>query len=253
MASEQNKIENDEIEIDLRAFFLKLKNKWMYLVVSFVIGSLVALLYATFLSSPTYQATSLVYIRGNGTSISIQDLQVGSQLTKDYEIIFKSRPVLKRALDTIQANAYTGDSKEIVEDLTIKQISDSLTISNTEDTRILNLTAQAGTPEVARDIANAVMEQGISKVREIDAQEPYVIEKAIQSPVKVGMSRSKMTILGGLAGFIVMLGAIFLKFILSDYASSADDLERVLGVPVLTVVLEDSELSYKTKKTRKKQ
>ena len=246
MDSEKNfKGQNDEIEIDLRAFFLKLKTKWMQCILAFLLGTILALGYSIFLTKPEYQSTALVYLRGNSSTISIQDLQIGSQLSKDYEIIFKSRPILERVCTTIQSNGYSGTEKEMAEDLTVSTLKNMITITNTDDTRILQIQVVAGSPKIAADIANEVMEYGMDSVSEINAQQPYVVENAIQNPVRLGMSRSKMALLGGLAGLVLMIGVTFLRFVLSDNITSVEDLENALDLPVLAVVLEDSNLDFK--------
>ena len=169
MASDKVTRENDEIEIDLRAFFLRLKTKWLTCILGLLLGAVLALGYSIFLVNPEYQSTAMVYLRGNGSSsISIQDLQVGTQLTKDYEIIFKSRPVLESTIDELNL------------DMSTKELSNLISITNTEDTRILSITATADTPELAKDIANSIMDNGVQKVSEIDAQQPYVVETAIE-------------------------------------------------------------------------
>lgn len=233
METTKLKDENQEIEIDLRAFFLKLKTKWQFVVISVLICAILGVVYSTFLVKPSYQSTSMVYLRNSGTTLSIQDLQVGTQLTKDYEIIFKSRPVLE---DTIS---------ELNLDYSVDTLKSAISITNSEDTRILNITVTAGSPEMARDIANSVMQNGIESVSEIDAQEPYIVEKAIANPVKVGMSRTKMTMLAALAGAVLSIGYVFLRFVFSDNVASVEDVESLLGVPVLAVVLDDAQLEYK--------
>ena len=234
MASDKVTRENDEIEIDLRAFFLKLKTKWLTCILGLLLGAVLALGYSIFLQDSQYQSTAMVYLRGNGSSsISIQDLQVGTQLTKDYEIIFKSRPVLESTIDELNL------------DMSTKELSNLISITNTEDTRILSITATADTPELAKDIANSIMDNGVQKVSEIDAQQPYVVETAIENAARVGMSRSRMTILGAVAGLVITLGYIFLRFVLSDNVTSADDLENTLNVPVLAVVLDDPQMDFK--------
>ena len=234
MASDKVTRENDEIEIDLRAFFLRLKTKWLTCILGLLLGAVLALGYSISLANREYQSTAMVYLRGNGSSsISIQDLQVGTQLTKDYEIIFKSRPVLESTIDELNL------------DMSTKELSNLISITNTEDTRILSITATADTPELAKDIANSIMDNGVQKVSEIDAQQPYVVETAIKNAARVGMSRSRMTILGAVAGLVITLGYIFLRFVLSDNITSADDLENTLNVPVLAVVLDDPQMDFK--------
>lgn len=234
MTSEKIRDDNDEIEIDLYAFLMKLKSSWKKIILGMLLGALLSGIYSIFGMTPVYESTSSVYLRGNGTSISLQDLQVGTQLTKDYEIIFKSRPILESTI------------KEIGLDMKPEELAKAITISNPTDSRILEITAKADSPDTAKDIANSIMKNGIDTVLEIDAQAPYVIEKAIVNPIRVGMSRSKMVLLGAIIGALFVIVISFIRFILSDNIKSADDIERMIGIPVLSIVPED-DMHRKTK------
>lgn len=232
---------DDEIEIDLGAFFLRLKSCWRAILVGLLTGALVGLLYAMFLVTPMYSSSSMVYLRStNSTSLSLQDLQVGTQLTKDYEIIFKSRPVLEKTIS----------------DLNLKMNTDTLgnmiTITNPEDSRILQISVTADNPNLAKSIVNSVMDNGINTVSEIDSQEPYVIEKGIADTKKVSVSAKKTCMIGAGVGAILVIAYVFAQFMLRDTISSADDVERYLGVPVLAVVGEDPALNQKKDKRKSK-
>ena len=123
-----------------------------------------------------------------------------------------------------------------------------INISKITDTRILEVSVTSTAPELSKDISNSVVEQGMDDIREIDSQEPYMVEKAIASSYPNGRSTLKMTVLGALAGLVIAMGAIFIKFVLSDNVQSVDDIENTIGVPVLAVVIEDKALNYTKKK-----
>lgn len=241
---EQQKVVNmsmeDTDEIDLIAFLLKLKAKWKICILGLIIGAIIAAGYATFLVNPQYQSTAMVYLRTNGNAtVSLQDLQIGSQLTNDYEIIFKSRPIMEETIE------------ELGLEMSPNALANAINITNPTDSRILKITATAGSPELARDIANSVTEGGMKAVLEIESQTPYVIEDAVLQTAKVGMSRVKMTLIGGLLGLMAVIGYLFIGFVISDKIHSADDIERYLGVPVLTIIPEDKALDYNKQMKRK--
>ena len=129
-----------------------------------------------------------------------------------------------------------------------------ITISNPEDSRILKITVQAEDPNLAKKIVNSIMDNGIDKVSEIDAQTPYVVEKGIANTQNVSVSKKKTGMLGGMLGIVVVAGYILIEYIVKDTVSSADDIERVLNVPVLAIVAEDETLheNKKRKKSTKK-
>lgn len=232
--------EEQEIEIDLKALLLKVKSLWYVVVISMLIGALLMTAYSVFYTTPLYESSSMIYLRGTSKSISLQDLQLGSALTKDYEILFKSRPNMEKVI------------KKLDLDYSPEGLSGMITINNLNDTRILKISVVSTDPNLSKDIANEVVACGIDNIREIDSQEPYLIEKAIAKDQKIGSSTFKKTAIGGMAGLVIALGAIFIKFILNDNIQSIEDVERVLGLPVLAVVLEDKALNYTKKTTRKR-
>lgn len=239
MEKEKNRSMEYRDEIDLIEVFFKLKSRWKAIVVCGLLGTLFGILYATFFVTPMYDSSAMVYLRSTNTAtLSLQDLQVGTQLTKDYEIIFKSRPILEETIQNLNL------------DMTTDALSNMITITNPEDSRILKITVEAQDPNLAKKIVNALMDNGIETVSEIDAQTPYVIEKGIASTQNVSVSKKKTGMFGGLLGIVIVAGYIVLEYIIKDTISSVEDIEHVLNVPVLAIVAEDESLH--PKKTRKR-
>ena len=240
MNTNEFKEENQEVEIDLKALFLKIRSLWYVVILGALTGIFVSVLYGKLMTAPMYSASSMVYLRSSSQSISLQDLQLGSELTKDYEIIFKSRPNLENVIADLDL------------DMSVGQLSGMIAISNPTDTRILQVSVSSEDPDLSASIVNEVVENGMQTVREIDSQEPYVVERAIPNTTNVGTSLLHRAILGGLVGLVIAIGLISLRFILTDSITSVDDVEEVLGTPVLAVVVEDRNLSYAKKNNRRK-
>lgn len=228
--------EDQEVEIDLKALFLKMKALWYILVMGVLIGAIVMTLYSIFLKTPTYTSTAQIYLRGSSKSVSVSDLQLSTALSNDYLVLFKRRDNMQKVINELNL------------EMTPEELKQMINISNISDTRILQVSVTSTDPELSRDIANSAVEQGMDDIREIDSQEPYMVEKAIASSYPNGSSTLKMTVLGALAGLVIAMGAIFIKFVLSDNVQSVDDIENTIGVPVLAVVVEDKALNYTKKK-----
>ena len=231
--------ENEEITIDLKGLLLKVKKYWYFILIGFLVGVLLGIVYKAF-STPQYKASSLVYLRNGDSSISLQDLQIGSELTKDYEVIFKSRPNLEKVISKLNL------------DYTYEELNGMVTINNLTDTRILKVEVVSDDPKVSKDIANEVVSYGMDSVREIDSQEPYLIEKAIINNESISTSLIMIIAIGGILGVFIALGIIFLRFALSENIQSIEDVERSLNLPVLAVVMEDKGLTYKKRNNRNK-
>ncbi|MBQ6537586.1 MAG: hypothetical protein IJL75_01635, partial [Eubacterium sp.] len=56
------------------------------------------------LVKPVYQASTELYITSTDSVISLQDLQLGSALTADYQSIITSRSVLNRVISDLELN-----------------------------------------------------------------------------------------------------------------------------------------------------
>ena len=81
---------DDEIEIDLREIFYALRSKIWVIILAFMIGGIAAVLYSEVILTPMYSSTTMVYILSKETTLtSLADLQIGSQLTKDYRVVLE--------------------------------------------------------------------------------------------------------------------------------------------------------------------
>ena len=100
--------END-IEIDVMELLFTFKKKAWLIILAALMGCLGAGLFSKFIINPVYTSTSMVYVLSKETTLtSLADLQIGSQLTKDYSVMITSRPVLEQVIEK-QALTFTYD------------------------------------------------------------------------------------------------------------------------------------------------
>ena len=92
------KLTNDEVEIDLVDLAYHLLDKWRYLLVSFLVGAVLFGAYSYFLITPTYESTAKLYVvsASDDSVVNLSDLNLGTSLTADYEQLMLSYPVLNR-------------------------------------------------------------------------------------------------------------------------------------------------------------
>jgi len=235
-----NKEEQNEIEIDLRELFYHIKKYWYICVVTLLVGALGAAFYLWKIEVPQYQATAMIYMRDANTQISVSDLQLNSELSSDYMVILKSRPVLNRVISDLNL------------DMTYEQLNSSTSISTIEDTRIIKITVTNTNAQTAADLANQLVERGVDTVEEIESKQPYTVEKAVVNNNKINTSNKKVLLMGMLLGLVVGVGGLFIQFMLNDKIRSVDDVEKALGVPVLAGIGENKDLAKSSKGGRRK-
>ena len=218
--------DDDEIEIDLLELFYALRHRWWAILLALVIGDGAAGVYTKKLIAPHYQSTSMVYVLSKETTLaSLADLQIGSQLTKDYSVIIKSRPVLQEVIDKQNL------------DLTTDELGKMITIDNPSDTRILSITVEDIEPMRAKAIVDEVTKSASNYIGDImEMVPPKVIEDGVVAVKPSSPSVKKNAAVGGLGLAVLVCGLICLKTVLDDTIKSEEDVEKYLGLSGLAVI-----------------
>ena len=133
----------DEIEIDLRELAFVLLAHWKAQLLSAILAAAVAFSYRYFFMNPVYESNALLYVLTKSTSItSLADLQTGANLTQDYLIVTKGRPVLEKVIDYL---SLPEDYEELEKKVEVK---------NPNNTRFIEIVVQDEDPERAKVICD---------------------------------------------------------------------------------------------------
>ena len=206
--------DNDEMEIDLLELFYVLKSKILAILGVGLLFGCIACAYAGFLVKPLYTSSSMMLVLTKETTLSsLADLQMGSQLTKDYSILITSRPVLTDVIDQLDL------------DMDYKQLKDIITVANQDDTRILQLSVEYSDAKQAKEI-----------VDKLEVTPPKIIEKGEVPTSRSNTGVAKMAVMGVLAGMILCAGVIVVRTIMDDTIKSEEDIEKYLGLSTLSVI-----------------
>lgn len=239
----ENQRENDEIEIDLLEVFQILLNRMWAILNTGLFAALVCFGISRFVLTPTYESTSKIYIlnKTESASVTYSDVQMGTQLTKDYAELINSRYVLE---EVIQKLSLTGVEYT---DL-LKKVS----VNTPTDTRIVSITVEDTDPVQAMNIANCIREVASDHIQNVmDIEAVNVVETANMPMEKAGPSVVKWTLIGGLAGVLVMCAVILVQYLLDDTIKSSEDVEKYLGLSTLALIPVAAEEDSKKKKKKR--
>lgn len=213
-------------QIDLVELFHALKKRMLLVVAAGVAGALIALAYTQLLVIPTYSATATMLVLTKETTLtSLADLQIGSQLTNDYSRLVMSHTVLQEVIDNLGL------------DMDYHTLEDNITISNPEDTRIMEITVTDPDPETARALAEEVGTVSAGFIGEqMEIVPPKIIEdvELPTEPISPDLRRNIM--MGALVGIVLVAGIICVMVVMDDTIKSTDDIVQYLGVPALAVI-----------------
>ena len=213
---------DDEIEIDLRELFLALKKKIVWILLAAIIFAGAAGLITKFAMTPIYSSTAQLYVVSKGGLSQLTDLTMGTQLTQDYMVIVKTRPVLDKVIEDLHL------------DMDYKELGDKITVENPSDTRIMQITVKDKDPEVAKEITQDLAEVTAHTVaKKMDVKSPTIIEKAYKAEQPDSPSLKKNLVIGALLGFILMAAAIVIQYLMNDTILKEEDIEKYLGINTL--------------------
>lgn len=237
-----NKLENDEVEIDLLELFQALKRKIWMILAGGLVCALIAGVFTSFFMVPVYTSTSSMLVLSKETTLtSIADLQLGSQLTNDYRVLIKSTTVLEQVIENLNL------------DMTPEVLNNSISIENPSDTRILEITVENTDPVMAKQIVDEVAE--VSSVFVGDKMEVIpskIIEEGKIPADRTSPSVEKNTLMGLLIGMLICAAIIVAYAVMDDTIKSEEDITKYLGVTMLAAVPDRKDYINETKKKNKK-
>ncbi len=219
---------NDEIEIDLLEIVRLIRARIWIILLTGILTAAVAGLISNFLLTPIYTSTSKLYIVNKSTSITslaLQDLQLGAQLTQDYMVLVKSRPVVTQVIDNLEL------------DMSYEEMLSVISISNPTNTRILEITAEYPDPFLAKRIVDEFATVSTSRIAKImDTSEPTVVEEGYMQPNPSSPNTKRNVVIGGILGLFLAAGIVVVLFLLDDTIKDSEDIEKYLGLNTLGLI-----------------
>ena len=220
----KDKVFDDEIDLVWLCRAL-LKRIWIILAVAVIAASAMAG-YTQVNSKPTYTSTSTMFVLTKGTTVaSLTDLQIGSQLTKDYMVVITSRKVLNQVIENLKLK------------VSYEQLKSRISVTNPEDTRILNISVTMDEAKIAKAVVDELASVSATTIKDMMDlnKEPEVIDKG-EIGAKNGPSITRNALSGFARGALLVCVIVIVLELLNDSIQSDEDIERYLDIPVLADV-----------------
>ena len=238
---------DDEITIDLAELFGVLWHWiWLILLVALLLGG-AAYAFSKFVIPEEFQSTTKIYVldkeSGSGGQSTYTDLQVGSQLTKDYAELITSRTVIEKVI--------ADNHLESVYDY--KAFLKKVEVNTPTDTRIVSITVTDTNPALAQALADDIRVEAsdlIIDTMQINAVNTY--EVANLPTEKSAPSCSKWALIGAFLGALLVGGTVTLQYILDDTIKTSEDIEQYLGLSTLALIPLDENIGGAEKGKKKK-
>lgn len=218
---------NDVVEIDLMEIFgLILHRLWLIILCAVVVGA-AAFGVSKYLLTEEYQSTTRIYVlnRQNDDTLTYSDVQLGTQLTKDFPQIIKSRYVLEQVIEICGLQDSSGS------------LSSRVSVDTQSDTRIVSITVTDTDPAMAQYIANELRESAAQRIVNVmDIQAVNVVDEANLPTAPSAPNVFRWTAIGFLLGAFLCVAVVLVQFLLDDTIKTSDDIEKYLGLSTLGMI-----------------
>ena len=211
-----------EMEIDFVELLYHLVDKLPQIIIVGVICAVLIGSWTYFFVPDKYEATTKLYVLSTTNSILIvSDLQSGSYLTNDYQQVFSNLEIHDQVREKLNLT-YTN-----------KELDAMIRINNPSDTRILEITVTSENEREAVKMVAAYAEAAQLFIEDrMDSRMPTTFEHAALKG-RVGKGTVMKTILGFLAGALVMVAIHTVLFILDDRVTTSEFIEKRVGIVTL--------------------
>jgi capsular polysaccharide biosynthesis protein len=233
------------MEIDLVALFYRMLEKIHWILLTALIGAVIAGVIVFKFVTPIYQATAKIYIVGSDTTISLSDLQIGSNLAADYQEVFKNWHVHELVDKRLNLN------------YSYSKLTSMISVSNPANTHVLYVSAKSPDPQEAKMLADAYAQVAREFIAtKMDMREPNVFEEAMLPSRPVSPQKTRDIVIGFLLGGLLAAAIVTIKFLSDDRILSGEDVEKVGGMSTLGMIplqeFEGSASEDKKGKSRRK-
>lgn len=243
--------EKDEIEIDLREVMGQLWSNAIIIILATLIGALGMYYISTNFIDYKFMSSTKIYVlnQQDSQTVTYTDLQTGTQLTKDYAELVKSRTVTTKVIAELDLN----NRYEDMENLTPDDLAAMITVTTLTDTRIIEISVTDTDPTRAQDIANAVRVAASTHIADVmDIEAVNVVDYANLPEGPISPNPVKNAVIGALLGFILSVGIVVVVFLLDDTIKNPDDVEKYLGLSVLaSIPFDETMVTVGTKKKKR--
>jgi len=211
-----------------------IRTRWLTVVSTAGITLFGAVAY-TLIQTPIYEASTRLFV-STSLGISANDMYQGNRLSQErvlsYTLLIMGTTLAERAIDRLNL------------DMDAETLKENITAKAKPNTVLIELSVLDKSPVQARDIANALSDEFVSMVGELETPNPgarpdarVVIEQRAKIPSEPVAPRPVLNIaLGAFIGGLLGVGLALLRETLDNTVKNRDTLEAISGTGLVGVL-----------------
>lgn len=215
-------------ELNISDLLNILRARWLTLLIVGVLTAAIGFCYSYFFIVPQYRASAKMMVDTRTdftTSITSSQLSTAKQLALTYAEVIKTNAILNPVIEELGLEESFGS------------LNSKFTVSVVEDTQMLQLYIVDTDPDRALKIIEKIVELAPGIMNE-KFSSSYILSVDIpvvtSSPISPNIPRN--TVFAFIVGFAGVYIYFLIKRLLDNKFKSADDIGRILDIPVLGVI-----------------
>ncbi len=215
------------INVDFLKVLLAWKRKIILIVSVAAFSGIATFLITYFCIQPAYESTVQIYVNNSdittsSSSVTSADLSAASQLVDLYRVLLNTDDTL----DIVLENSGL--------DYSYAQLKNMISTSAIDDTQVFKVTVTSTSPEEAQLLAATIGDVLPSVITEIvQGADAMVVSHAKIPTDKSSPNYIKNTLIGMMAGMVLVLFAVAVAEVADTKIHGEDDISEVTQLPVL--------------------
>lgn len=222
---------NDEV-ISLGQVLSILRKHLIMLIAMTCIGGVFAAAITYLIMQPKYESTAMILVNREQTTQAGQynDLQTDLQMINTYKDILTKDVVM----ETVHANL----TKRGVVVGSDSQLANEVSVTNTQNSQVMSVTAKADDPYTARSIANETVKVFREKITSImtNAKNVSIISHGTLNKDAVSPRKTINILIGLFAGLTIGILFAFLRDLTDRTVKNTEFITDILDLPLLGTI-----------------
>lgn len=222
-----------EETISLKELFETIKKRIVLIMAITVLAVSTSAVASFFLITPKYQASTQILVSQAAAGSLSSMLSGGNPFDSDskyidtYNVIMKSPYILNQVIEEVGLNRTHG------------QLNNQISVSQEGRSQVVKVTVQDTNPILASEIANVTAEifqreiQYLLKVDNIHILSPAELS---ETPTPISPKPNLNMAIAFVVGLMTSVGLAFLLEFLNNTVRTEEDIEKLLGIPVLGAI-----------------
>ena len=218
----------EEQVINISEIIDAVKKRWKIIALTTVVATLISGIFSFFIISPTYEASTKVFIGKEESSMenyNYNDITMYQKLLKTYSELIKTKDLINRAI--------TNSEYE----LKVEEVFKDVSVTTVADTQMLKIAYRSTSPKIAKNMLENITNEFIATAQELVPNGNVRVLESVELPKDPVAPNKKMNVaIAFILGMMVGFGIVFLLEYLDNTYKNKEKLEKDLDIPVLGVI-----------------